>query len=555
AKLTDFGIARQLSGLSEQLTKTGAMVGTPSYAAPEQMAGGEAVGPGADLYALGSTLYALLAGAPPFEGQALQVVRAVLRDDPRPLRLERGDVDRELETIVHRCLEKDPAERYPSAEALEADLRAYLAGEPISATPPSLARRLRRWRRRHPLGAGLLLAAPLILGALVAAFALRPRPEQQSVAAKPTKLILAEPAEGATIYGPKAALRGRVEGEGWVEVGLAGRRATRVSPGERFELPIHLGQGDNVLRVRWRDARGEEGEEVRRVVRRSVPDWYARMAPERRAPVPLPRGITFGEGRGIYVNRKDGMELVYVPPAKFRMLAKLPGRVDLNRKPGDVPHDVTLTKGYFIGRFEVTIAQLHRFCQATHGQVKRSIDFDVKGSGGLSEETTHVTREGAFLAEDRHPTFSVHFEAAREYCEWAGLRLPTEAEWEYAALGGRPQAYPWGNESPVGRANIMGNDDYPHLAPVGTFKDDCSPFGAYDMVGNLREWVDDRFHAFSGEPEVDPRRPAGPTDTRLARGSNWAHQAAGVTVTTREPWEPQSTYPTVGFRVARDARD
>lgn len=101
----------------------------------------------------------------------------------------------------------------------------------------------------------------------------------------------------------------------------------------------------------------------------------------------------------------------------------------------------------------------------------------------------------------------------------------------------------------------MGNDDYPHLAPVGTFPEDCSPFGAYDMVGNLREWVDDRYRAFSGAPEVDPVYPVRPTDRRTARGSNWAHQAAGVTVTTRESWEPRGTYATVGFRVARSAKD
>ncbi len=137
-KITDFGLARTVQGQAG-LTRTGFTVGTPEYMAPEQ-AGGDSgqVGPAVDVYALGVILYQLLTGRPPFRGESpAEVLRASASAPPiAPRRLE-PRVPRDLETIVLKALEKEPAHRYRTAEALAEDLRRLLADEPILARPPS----------------------------------------------------------------------------------------------------------------------------------------------------------------------------------------------------------------------------------------------------------------------------------------------------------------------------------------------------------------------------------------------------------------------------------
>ena len=169
ALLTDFGLARRIDQEASQgLTETGRLLGTPSYMAPEQ-ARGEVVDERADVYGLGATLYELLTGRPPFLGGGTwQLVAKVIADLPPRPRLLRPALDLDLEAIVLRCLEKEPAGRYPSAQALAADLGRYLAGDPIQARPPSLSRRARQLLSRHQralLSAGLAASA-LVVGAL-----------------------------------------------------------------------------------------------------------------------------------------------------------------------------------------------------------------------------------------------------------------------------------------------------------------------------------------------------------------------------------------------------
>ncbi|MGE0713202.1 MAG: bifunctional serine/threonine-protein kinase/formylglycine-generating enzyme family protein [Planctomycetota bacterium] len=547
--LTDFGIAKDLSDLSEQLTKTGAMIGTPGFAAPEQVAGrrGE-LGPGADIYALGATLYALLTGRPPHQGESsLLVLAKVLREDPRPLP---EAVERDLRTICMKCLEKRPADRYASATALADDLQRYLAGEPVAARPPSALGRLRRWARRRPLLAPVLLLAPVAALLLAVTWRLTAgAPPEQA----PAEVRVLSPADGALVGERRIELRGEVSGGCWAEVGLAGRDRERVLPGGRFALPLTLRQGENALRLEWQDAGGREGSLELRLTCNPVPPWFAQLPAQERPALPLPEGMDFGTEPRTYLWKRDGSELVWVPPGSFTALqrdARVTMGLDIMRKPGDEPHRVTLTRGFFLGRYEVTWAQAKRYADATGAKLPfRNVNYRVRTSSKEMGENDWVFEQNAFVAKDEHPLFAVPWEWAAAYCAWAGLRLPTEAEWEYAARGtdGRPQ--PWGKDAVRTQCNCHSSDQYEYLAPPGSFPLDRSPFGCFDMAGNVSEWVQDRYGPHTTAPQVDP---PGPTEgPYMFRGGNWALQPPGIRLTARDPAPPEGQSAMIGLRVAR----
>jgi hypothetical protein len=167
--VTDFGLARRVEGGS-RLTQTGAILGTPSYMAPEQAEGQKGLTTAVDVYALGAILYELLTGRPPFQAATpLETLRHVLEREPEPLRVVNPRVDRDLELICLKCLAKDPHTRYASAEALAADLEHWLAGEPLTVRPPSPVSLLRFWLRQNFGGAGWMVVLGLLFGLLIGA--------------------------------------------------------------------------------------------------------------------------------------------------------------------------------------------------------------------------------------------------------------------------------------------------------------------------------------------------------------------------------------------------
>ena len=156
-KITDFGLAKQLD-VPHSHTQSGAIVGTPSYMAPEQARGhGEDIGPACDVWALGAILYECLTGRPPFRAATpMDTVLQVIADEPVPVRRLQPKVPRDLETICHKCLQKEPRKRYASALELAEDLRRFLTGELIRARPTPLWEQAVKWARRRPTAAALI---------------------------------------------------------------------------------------------------------------------------------------------------------------------------------------------------------------------------------------------------------------------------------------------------------------------------------------------------------------------------------------------------------------
>jgi serine/threonine-protein kinase len=231
-KVTDFGLARRLEH-DAGLTRTGVVVGTPSYMAPEQARGqAHAIGPGVDVWALGAILYELLTGRPPFKGEtAAETVHQVISQEPVPPSRLNPKVPRDLETICLQCLQKDPGKRYRTAAGFADDLERFLKHEPIRARPVGRLERGLRWVRRRPAAAALLSAVGLFVAAgTVGAWSVY----QQRTAAH-TRQALAD----QEVRGILERARGPLEG-GWQAVDLA-RVAEAVSEADRAVNIAHSG--------------------------------------------------------------------------------------------------------------------------------------------------------------------------------------------------------------------------------------------------------------------------------------------------------------------------
>lgn len=154
-RIADFGLAKHLLA-DASLTATGQVMGTPSYMPPEQATDAAAVGPAADVYSLGATLYCALTGRPPFQAPtSAQTLHQVMHEEPAPPRRLNPDVPADMETICLKCLRKEPGKRYAGAQELADDLNRFLEGKPISARPVGAAERAALWAKRRPVAAAL----------------------------------------------------------------------------------------------------------------------------------------------------------------------------------------------------------------------------------------------------------------------------------------------------------------------------------------------------------------------------------------------------------------
>ena len=189
-RITDFGLAKKV-GEDSGMTATGQVMGTPSYMPPEQAEGKlEKIGPASDVYALGAMLYATLTGRPPFQAaNVMETLKQVLEQDPVSPRVLNPAVDRDLETICVKCLEKEVGLRVESAEELAQELRRFLDGVPIRSRPTGRIARIWKWCRRRPVAAALSAAVVIaVVASVSAAYFVNRAAEIQTEADRVTQL-------------------------------------------------------------------------------------------------------------------------------------------------------------------------------------------------------------------------------------------------------------------------------------------------------------------------------------------------------------------------------
>jgi formylglycine-generating enzyme required for sulfatase activity len=256
------------------------------------------------------------------------------------------------------------------------------------------------------------------------------------------------------------------------------------------------------------------------------------------------------------------MTMIYVPAGSFTMGSD---ESELNQRPA---HEISLD-AFWIDRTEVTNTQFMEFVAVTGYETTA----EKLGFSNVTVPSTWVSTDGADWQHPQgpgsdledlegHPVFHISWVDADAYCSWVGARLPTEAEWEYAARGPESLKYPWGDDFDGEKANWcdascrmrwadgVANDGYSFVAPAGNYPAGASWVGALDMAGNLWEWVKDWYESdyYAEAPEHNPQGPES-GELKLLRGGGFDNQANQLRGAYRLGGDsPENSYDGYGFR-------
>ena len=244
----------------------------------------------------------------------------------------------------------------------------------------------------------------------------------------------------------------------------------------------------------------------------------------------------------------DDAEMIHVPTGEFLM-----GSTDADRKAAadEKPAHTVYLDAFWIDRTEVTNAQYVQFLNALGGHKGTCGGHDCVETK-VEDQDSHVLRqEGRYVIEsgfEDQPVIEVTWYGAQAYCEWAGVRLPTEAEWEKAARGVDGRLYPWGNDAPdCGKAQYA--DCSGMTVPVGSKPAGASPYGVLDMAGNVWEWVADWYDAayYGCSPAQNPQG-ANSDEHKAFRGGSWGYLPKFIRTTDRGRNHPSYAGFNIGFR-------
>jgi formylglycine-generating enzyme required for sulfatase activity/serine/threonine protein kinase len=628
-KVLDFGLAKvkREKGEDSGLTGEGRILGTPDYMAPEQIRDATNADTRADIYSLGCTLYHLLTGAPPFTGKGLyEKFQAHHTQEAPALDLARPQVTPELAAVVRKMMAKEPVQRYQTplevAHALAPFLQQEAKGAPAEPShepsrkraaqhkvvekeeqmrpAPSPIRKIPKEGARTTPPA-TAKPSPVRRGTQIGTGSMS-LPSQAHSAMRETLLPAQQPAAN------RRWLIGAGATAGLVLLGFVGLWAggvfkpTTASYGtivvenvpDNAELRIDghtatLSRNGQVVTL----AKVVEGPHQVKVVQDNQEVWSAAVMVKRGGdPIglrvetsskPPPVGLSEESGTRRWkplaktatldLGDRVTMDFVRIPRGTFRMGSP---QHEKQGSEDEQQHDVEMTRDFYLGKHAVTVGQFRAFVRATGYKTEAETGDGEYGwdqvNRAWKKSKEYHWRNPGFTQTDAHPVVAVSWNDAVKFCAWVAkhagreIRLPTEAEWEYACRAGTQTQFFFGDDDKeiVRFANvadaswqratgnnfeIKGEDGYPFTAPVGTFQPNA--WGLYDMHGNVWQWCRDWYDKdyYTKSPRRDPQGSNNGEDHVLRGGScnnvAWSCRAAF----RGRPAPSSSNYP-VGFRVA-----
>lgn len=542
AYLTDFGIAKLVD---ETMTATGMVLGTPSYMSPEQVEGTEEVDYRSDIYALGIILFEMLTGQRPFRGDTpIKQAAARILEPPPDIKAFNTAIDPRWDHIIQRAMKKEKTERYQSVDELLQDVNQIAINKnitPVAPLPgPKTTSKSPQVKSNRLKWAGIAVGGLLLL--LLAGFIWRNK--QPPLDPEPTQMPIAEavpeiPTTPTDIAAPSPTMRipatptnlplPSTNSLATTEELLT---STPSPPASNTALPESAPSPTALL---------------------TTPTAVAKTEP------PLPIIIT---------REKDRASMIQIPVTTFLMgAADTDEDALLHERPS---HEVTLDT-FYIDQYEVTVAQYASFLNENGGYAYRDKSGNVVGNCAawtcLATKNevfrSHLTKNvntDEFVAEpgfEKYPVNSVSWFGAEEYCRWAGVRLPTEAEWELADRGTNGRLFPWGNDLPDNGRAVF-DSTFNDLQPVDALPDGASPYGVFGLAGNVWEWVKDEYSdTYYQESPVN--NPVNTSDIRVnpkvLRGGGYDSPATELRTTNRSFNDPTKflAIPVVGFRCAMES--
>ncbi len=506
--LTDFGIAKILDlEETQDLTGTGMGIGTPEYMAPEQWTG--KTSPQSDQYALGVVLYEMLTGRKPYSADTPAAILLKQATEPlqRPSAFAR-DLPDKVEKLLLKALAKNPEDRYANMGEFAIALESALGGTSAPAKPqPARPREQREDTKATMVQEGTILkesSAPA-----------RPIP---SPTGSPSR-ALREEAKGGVLSLSKHDDRNHLRYWPLALIGLVCL----------FGLIFILVYGDRLTTTLF---------PTPTITYTSTPTRPPTSTPTK----PLTPTVTFTSTPGIgstWTRPADGMVMMFVPAGFFRMGSQ---DNDFDEHP---IHTVNLD-AYWMDRTEVT-NKMYAICE------EAGICTHPQGVNSATRKNYYADKQYADF-----PVVNVDWNQVNTYCQWAEARLPTEAEWEKAARGMDGRVYPWGDTLPTcSLANFdphTSNQCIGNTSKVGSYESGKSPYGIYDLAGNVWEWVADWFEPdyYSISPTNNPMGPSS-GGYRALRGGSWysGDLSGNVRSSLRGGSVPVNSNFDLGFRCSR----
>ena len=571
-KIVDFGIAKLRE--SGAHTQTGTVLGTPAYMSFEQASGmrSDELDARSDVYSLGVVVYEMLTGRTPFHSDTpVGYLRKHMMEEPPPFRAVNPGlpVPPRIESVVMKALTKDRNHRYSSVLEFAQEFAQAAEGDSHLAAQPKPQREGALGQRRTRVTPVPKTTAPATIADAVAAKAIPETahpPQRKWLGSRWKRIGIVVSIAWILCAGIHTL---KVANDENVRLGLATTESCHDANGLAYDaclkagddvaaqelygnlmigaivafVPVLLGWGFIylVLFLARRISRPHESgraPEFRTISKPSgkmkfvviagaalivivVGVWYflhgrpKDLNPDgsiKRGDVSwsAEAGTSKGEMR---VNPNDGLKYVWIPPGIFQMGCS-PGDTECGRE--EKPrHQVTITKGFWLGQTEVTVEAYKRFTMATGQQMP---PYNNLNGGPLN----------AGWGDEAMPIVNVSWDDAHEYCTWAGGRLPTEAEWEYAARGGSVEA----RYGPIDEVAWYSNNSGVKTHEVAQKR--ANGFGLYDMLGNVWEFVNDWYdeNYYQSSPSQDP---GGPTSGawHVQRGGSFSSIGASVSVRGR----------------------